>query len=179
MQPVAADTAPIAGHIAHNIESMVAFHEREHEKLSPAQRRLEAAGQLISRPTYLVVLLALVVTWMAGNELALQLGARPLDAPPFAWLQGAVAFAALITSTAVLYGQGRQSKLEARRAHLDLQLNLLTEQKVTKLIRLLEELRRDLPMVRDRVDYEASALQQRTDATQLLTALDEDKPEAS
>jgi uncharacterized membrane protein len=37
-------------------------------------------------------------------------------------------------------------------AHLDLQINLLTEQKVTKLIRLLEELRADMPGVRTRHD---------------------------
>jgi len=48
------------------------------------------------------VLLVLVCAWIMGNELALRLGARPLDAPPFAWLQGAVALAALATSTVVL-----------------------------------------------------------------------------
>lgn len=57
------------------------------------------------------------------------------------------------------------------RSHLDLQINLLTEQKVTKLIHLLEELRRDLPMVRDREDPHAAALEKRTDAAQVLSAL--------
>jgi uncharacterized membrane protein len=47
----------------------------------------------------------------------------------------------------------------------------LTEQKVTKLIHLLEELRRDLPMVKDRHDPEAASLQQRTDTAQVLSAL--------
>jgi uncharacterized membrane protein len=172
------DQAPIAEHIAHNIESILAFHEREHEKVGPAQRRIEAASRVISRPLYLIVLLVLVLGWMAGNELALRLGARPLDAPPFAWLQGAVALAALITSTVVLYAQSRQAKLETQRAHLDLQVNLLTEQKVTKLIVLLEELRRDLPNVHDRVDTEAGILQQRTDAAQVLSALDQGPREA-
>jgi uncharacterized membrane protein len=168
VQPV-----PIAENISHNIESIVAFHAREHEKLSPAQRRIEAASRIISRPLYLIVLLALVLAWMAGNALALRMGAMPLDAPPFPWLQGAVALAALITSTVVLYAQRRLATLETQRAHLDLQVNLLTEQKVTKLIELLEELRRDLPMVQDRVDAEVDILQQRTDAAQVLSALDD------
>jgi uncharacterized membrane protein len=43
--------------------------------------------------------------------------------------------------------------------------------KVTKLIHLLEELRRDLPMVKDRHDPEAASLQQRTDTAQMLSAL--------
>jgi len=51
-------------------------------------------------------------------------------------------------------------------------LNLLTEQKVTKLIHLLEELRRDLPMVADRHDSEAFALQRHTDPAQVLSALE-------
>jgi uncharacterized membrane protein len=165
--------APIAEHISQNIGSILAFHEREHEKLSPAQRRIEAASRVISRPLYLIVLLVLVVAWMAGNVIALRMGARPLDEPPFAWLQGAVALAGLVTATVVLYAQGRQAKLETQRAHLDLQVNLLTEQKVTKLIMLMEELRRDLPMVSDRVDEEVGILQQRTDAAQVLSALDQ------
>ena len=47
----------------------------------------------------------------------------------------------------------------------------MTEQKVSKIIDLLEELRRDLPMVRDRHDPEAAGLQQRTDTAQVLSAL--------
>ena len=39
------------------------------------------------------------------------------------------------------YEQNRLGKLEELRAHLDLQVNLLTEQKTTKLIDLMEELR--------------------------------------
>jgi uncharacterized membrane protein len=169
------EQAPIAEHISQNIESILAFHEREHEKIGPAQRRIEAASAFISRPLYLLLLLGLMVTWIAGNTVAMLRGAKPLDAPPFPWLQGAIALAALITSTAVLYAQSRQAKLENQRAHLDLQVNLLTEQKVTKLIELLEELRRDLPMVHHRVDAEAGALQRPIDTTQVLSALDQVK----
>jgi uncharacterized membrane protein len=52
-----------------------------------------------------------------------------------------------------------------------LQINLVTEQKVTKLIHLIEELRRDLPMVRNREDPHAAALEQRTDTAQVVSAL--------
>ena len=43
---------------------------------------------------------------------------------------------------------------------------------MTKLINLLEEFRRDLPMVEDRHDYEAVALQQHMDTGQVLSALE-------
>ena len=86
-----------------------------------------------------------------------------------------VSLGALITATVVLIKQNRLAKLEEQRAHLDLQVNLLTEQKVTKIINLLEELRHDLPMVKDRHDAEAMALQQPTDPHVVLAALDEQR----
>jgi len=49
----------------------------------------------------------------------------------------------------------------------------LTEQKAAKLIDLLEELRRDLPNVRNRHDPEAAALQQSMNPDLVLAALDE------
>jgi uncharacterized membrane protein len=73
----------------------------------------------------------------------------------------------------VLVAQNRQYKLEQQRAHLDLQVNLLTEQKVTKVIHLLEELRRDMPNVEDRHDPQAAVLQQGADAAQVISALSE------
>jgi uncharacterized membrane protein len=159
--------------VNYNIDSIVAFHQREQEKLSRAERILERVSALIGRPVYLIGLLSLVVLWIAINALAKVLGFAPPDPPPFARLQGLLTFAALATTTIVLITQLRQGRLESHRAHLDLQVNLLTEQKVTKVIHLLEELRRDLPMVRDRHDAEAIALQRPTDTAQVLSALED------
>jgi len=50
---------------------------------------------------------------------------------------------------------------------------LLTAQKAAKLIDLLEELRRDLPNVRNRHDPAAVALQQSMNPELVLAALDE------
>lgn len=170
-EPAVSSSGP-AGHIHQNISDIVAFQEREHEKIGAAQRRLEALSTLIGRPLYLASLLTVVGLWVAANAIAVHLGATPLDPPPFVWLTGFLTLAALVTTTVVLFAQNRQSKLENQRAHLDLQVNLLTEQKVTKLIHLMEELRRDLPMVRDRHDPVAVALQQPTDTTRVLSALE-------
>lgn len=42
-------------------------------------------------------------------------------------------------------------------------MTLLVEQKVTKVIALIEELRRDLPSVQNRVDSQAEAMQEVVD----------------
>lgn len=72
----------------------------------------------------------------------------------------------------VLIAQNRESKLEEQRLHLELQDNLLTEQKTTTIIRLLEELRHDLPMVKDRHDPEATEMQKPMDPDEVLAALE-------
>ena len=102
-----------------------------------------------------------------------QSGMTEFDPAPFFWLQGIVGLGALLTATVVLSKQNRFARLEEQRAHLDLKVNLLTEQKTAKLIDLLEELRRDLPNVKDRHDPEAAALQQSMNPELVLAALDE------
>ncbi|MDE2160155.1 MAG: DUF1003 domain-containing protein, partial [Burkholderiales bacterium] len=98
---------------------------------------------------------------------------RAFDPAPFFWLLGCLSLLALLTTTVVLIRQERLADLEQRREHLDLQVNLLTEQKTTKLIHLIEELRRDMPMVRDRRDPESEMMQQATDPHRVLAGIDE------
>jgi uncharacterized membrane protein len=78
-----------------------------------------------------------------------------------------------LTTTIVLIRQNRLAKLEEQRAHLDLKVTLLTEQKAAKMIDLLEELRRDLPNVKNRHDPQAMVLQQSMNPDLVLAALDE------
>jgi uncharacterized membrane protein len=163
----------LSANVSENIESIVAFHAREQRKISHSQRRLEQVSRLMAQPFYLVVLLLVVAFWICWNTLGARLGLPPFDRSPFPRLQGLLTLAALVTTTIVLIAQNRQAKIENQRAHLDLQVNLLTEQKVTKLIHLLEELRRDLPMVRDRHDPESASLLVRTDTAQMLSALED------
>jgi uncharacterized membrane protein len=61
---------------------------------------------------------------------------------------------------------------------LTLELAMLSEQKAAKLIELVEELRRDMPNVQDRVDQEAEALAQPADPEAVLEALKENQAEA-
>ena len=129
----------LSDHITDNVEGVAALQRRESDTLSPAQRRLEWLGQFVGRPSYFVGVLLAATLWVIFNLAAVDFGLKPFDEPPFAWLDLLVTFVALMTTTVVLIGQNRQTKLEQRRAHLDLQVNLLTEQKVSKLIHLLEE----------------------------------------
>ena len=100
-------------------------------------------------------------------------GWRHIDAPPFFWLQGWSAAIALLLTVAVLIRQNRMSQVAEHRAHLDLQINLLTEQKVTKLLQIIDALRRDLTALRGRPDDEVNEMTKPADTHALMHAIKE------
>jgi uncharacterized membrane protein len=161
--------------IQQNLEAILEFYSREELKISRSQRILERISGFIGQPLFLGFILLFVALWMLANDAMRHYGLAEFDPAPFFWLQGIVGLGALLTATVVLIKQNRLAGLEEQRAHLDLKVTLLTEQKAAKLIDLLEELRRDLPNVRDRHDPEAVALQQPMNPDLVLAALDEGK----
>jgi uncharacterized membrane protein len=156
-----------------NIEAVLDFYTREEQKISRSQRILERISNFVGQPVFIGFILVFVAVWMVANVVLRRLGMAEFDPPPFSWLQGIVGLGALLTATVVLTKQNRLAKLAEQRAHLDLKVTLLTEQKAAKLIDLLEELRRDLPNVSNRHDPEAAALQQSMNPDLVLAALDE------
>ncbi|HUW37792.1 MAG TPA: DUF1003 domain-containing protein [Rhodocyclaceae bacterium] len=159
--------------ISQNIGAVLDFYTREEQKIGRWQRVLERISLFIGQPAFLGFILLFVALWMLANLALHRLGLAEFDPAPFFWLQGIVGLGALLTATVVLTKQNRMAKLAEQREHLDLKVTLLTEQKAAKLIDLMEELRRDLPNVRNRHDPEAAALQQSMNPDLVLAALDE------
>jgi uncharacterized membrane protein len=164
--------ADVSPQVSQNIEALEDYYQREQLRSSAAQRLLERVSAPIGRPAFLGIIVLFVVLWILYNSLAPRLGWLRFDPPPFSGLQGIVSLTALLITTIVLVGQNRLARLERQREQLELQVNILTEQKTTKLLHLIEELRRDLPMVRDRHDPDSATLQEPTDAAGILNALD-------
>jgi uncharacterized membrane protein len=162
-----------SGQIGENIAAVHDFYTREEHKRSASQRHAENIGGFVGRPTFLVVILLFVSVWIGGNVALTAWGTTPFDEAPLHWLQGVIGLAALLATTVVLIRQNRVSKLSEQRAHLDLKVTLLIEQKTAKLIDLIEELRRDLPSVKDRHDSGAVVMQQAMSPEGVLAALDE------
>jgi uncharacterized membrane protein len=163
----------LSGHVAQNIETVAQLHTEAEEKVGRHQKTIERLTAFIGHRWTLSAILVIVALWVIGNTLASRLGLPQLDAPPFPWLQGAVSLSALIVTTMVLTTQNRQARFSSHRGNLDLQVNLVAEQKIAKLIALLEELRRDLPAVRDRVDPVADAMAQAVDPQAVISVLDQ------
>jgi uncharacterized membrane protein len=163
--------APGSDRLSRNIADVLELEQKEAAAISPAHKKLEQISRRVARPGYLLLVLSLVSVWIAFNLLSPKMGIVPFDSPPFPWLQGLLTLIALLTATVVLVGQRRQMKLAEQRGHLDLQINLLTEQKVSKLIHLLEELRHELAETPVRHDPHVAELKKPTDAAQVMSAL--------
>ena len=163
----------LTGHVAQSIETIAHLHTESEGKVGRHQRAIERLTASIGHRWSLNVIVGAVAIWIVANTLGVRIGLAPFDAPPFPWLQGAVSLSALLVATMVLTTQNRQAKNALQRGNLDLQVNLVAEQKIAKLIALLEELRRDLPSVRDRVDPVADAMAQAVDPGAVLTVLEQ------
>ena len=95
---------------------------------------------------------------MFGNYVATRLGLGALEEFPFPNLAFAATVAALLIALAILTTQQHQDQLAERRAELTLQIAVLSERKMAKLIELMEEQRRDNPLLASRVDEEAERM---------------------
>jgi uncharacterized membrane protein len=175
LQPEGADlpVEPGRDQTSQNIETILNFYTREEQKIGRSQRTLEFIGNFVGQPVFFGFILVFVALWMIANGILRRLSMAAFDPAPFPWLQGIVGLGALLTATVVLTKQNRLAKLADQRAHLDLKLTLLTEEKAAKLIDLLEELRGDLPNVSKRHDPEAAALKQSMKPDLVLATLDE------
>jgi uncharacterized membrane protein len=165
---------PVADqHVTETVETIARLHARGEEGLSRRQRSVEAITRAVSTSATLFVLVAGAAGWVVVNLACGAMHRTPIDPPPFPWLQLASSLGALLMASTVLTTQNRQRKVADGRAQLDLQVNLLAEQKVAKLIALVEELRRDMPNVQNRADPLAEAMTHAVDPHAVATAIEE------
>jgi uncharacterized membrane protein len=169
----------LPAHLEETIGSITRLHAEHHQNATPLQRAVDRMTALLGRPGFIGVLTIIVVGWMSLNLLAAALGYRPIDPPPFSGLGSAVSLVSLYMVVLILATQRREDQLAQHREHLILELALLGEQKTAKVIELLEEFRRDNPLIRNRIDQEAADMAQPADPQRVLDAIKEIHAEAT
>jgi uncharacterized membrane protein len=173
VQLVAPNNTPkVAQQVHANVRAIAAIAARIRSTATKAHVAVEFSTGLLAQPLTVFAILSLAAAWCTYNALAAHFGSATPDPPPFFWLQGALSLYAAVVSTTVLIVQSRQTRETEQRAQLELQVNLLAEQKATKIIALLEELRRDLPSVANRDDPVATAMQEAVDPHAVMSALE-------
>ena len=166
---VAAD-AVLPEQVLKNIETIANYQERSEQNASVAQRLLDRLVSVFGKPQFLYFQILFFTIWEICGHLV-DLGILPVSFPQIDLREQWLDLASLFISTGVLVSENRQGKLSEERSHLMLQLNLITEQKIAKLISLVEELRTDLPNVRNRNDLEAEMMKQSTDPQVILEVI--------
>jgi uncharacterized membrane protein len=157
-------------HVDEAVRSIAQLHSEHHSKTTAAQQLINRISGVIARPRFGAFLTAGVTVWISANLAAIALGWYVIDRRSFPWLQGAVNLVSLFIVTLVLAAEKHEDELNARREILTLELAILSERKIAKIIELLEELRRDSPHVADRVDQQAEQMARPADARSVLAA---------
>jgi uncharacterized membrane protein len=173
------DNPHLPPHVEETARAVERLHAEHHREATPLERLVDRGTGLFGRPAFLGTLTLLVLLWIGGNLILLWNGRAVLDSAPFPWLQGVLTLMALYMGALILMTQKRADRLAAHRAQMILHFGILSEQKEAKIIALLEELRRDSPEVRDRVDVEAKAMATPADpqvVSEVLKEIQSDEP---
>jgi uncharacterized membrane protein len=155
-----------------NLELLTKFDDST-QPLSVAQRVIERISAIFGSPTYFIGSVVFILGWVCVNAWGVHHGWRHVDPPPFSWLQGLVGSNALLLTVAVLIRQNRMAQMAEHRSHLDLQINLLTEQKVTKMLELVDQMHRGVKDLHgEPVDHPREPMEEMTKPTDPHAILD-------
>jgi uncharacterized membrane protein len=147
------------------VKDVAEIRAQQLRELPRSQLGIEWLTDRIGRPWFAYAIVVLIAAWIAWDT-----GARArVDAPPFPVLQLVLAVLSLLMTIFILTTENRQGAIAEKRAQLTLQLSLANEERAAKIIQLLEQLRKDDPLLPDRRDDEAREMAQAID---LHTAID-------
>ena len=158
-------------HIEDAISAMAKLHSDHQPKPGTLQRWVENTTALLGRPTFTLILTGAVLAWITVNLTLQTFGQHTPDPPPFALMSSLVSLAALYMAGLILATQRREFQSTTRREQLTLELSIRTEQKVAKLIELIEQLRQDHPDIADRIDKDALEMATSVDLHDVLDAI--------
>ena len=157
--------------VRQNIQSITELHQHIEDQISPQKRAIERVTAFLGRPRFLFLTLIFVCLWMLVNIVLDRLKLPDFDPPPFLWLQGLLSLGALLMSTVVLITQNRQDQVAEQRDQLDIQASLLVDQKLSKLIQMVDGLRQSCDPSEGKRDLEADAMKETLDPHQVLSTL--------
>jgi uncharacterized membrane protein len=114
-----------------NVDRILALEASEEEKATTTDRVAKAVTSFAGSMRFVWVNALLMAGWILVN-LVLQ-EPRGFDPFPFSLLTLILSIEAIFLGIFVLISQNRAARVSEKRSHLDLQLNLLSEQENTKM----------------------------------------------
>jgi uncharacterized membrane protein len=153
---------------ARNIETIARLEREALHDRSRLDRLTDAVTAAAGSPLFIIAHAIGFATWIGLNVI----GAHPFDPYPFGLLMLAVSLEAIFLSAAVLMTQNRMQRQADKRAHLDLQVNLLAEQELTTMLKMLTEISQRLGVTIEPRDSSVDQLARETDIHTIAAAID-------
>jgi uncharacterized membrane protein len=118
-----------------NIEALLARRKAEERRKAWSERLSDRITRFVGSMTFVLLHVAITLFWVVAN-VGLLPGVPRFD-ESFVKLATAASVEAIFVTTFVLVTQNRMAAAADKRADLDLQISLLSEHEVTRLIRLV------------------------------------------
>jgi uncharacterized membrane protein len=151
-----------------NIRAIIDMEQQVRDRRSWVARLTDGVTALAGSPVFVFAHLIWFVAWIGSNTG----GSATFDRYPFNLLTLLVSLEAIMLTGFVLMSQSRMTQQADRRAHLDLQINLLAEQELTAILRvqclLAERAGLDVSKLVPRLEH----LRSHTDVEQLAATLE-------
>jgi uncharacterized membrane protein len=154
-----------------NINAIVRLEEQALKERSIADRISDAIANFVGSIPFVAIHVAWFGIWVGLNA-----GLWKFDPYPFALLCMLVSLEGVLLSTFVLIKQNRMSQRADHRSHLDLQINLLAEKEVTKILQLQRLICQRLGIEGIETDREIAELSNLTAVENLAQELQEKIP---
>lgn len=117
-----------------NIEKVAKLEQAAREQRTSVDRIAEYIANFCGSMSFVWVHVIWFGGWILLNTIP---GLRHVDPFPFTFLTLIVSLEAIFLSTFILISQNLETRMSERRSHLDLQLNMLSEQENTKMLAIL------------------------------------------
>ena len=160
----------MAGVVERNIRALIAHREQEEKNKGTQDRIADAITRFTGSMTLVYVHVVIFGLWIAVN-LGWMPGVPQFD-ETFVVLAMVASVEAIFLSTFVLISQNRMAALADKRADLDLQVSLLAEHEVTRIITLVTEMAAKMGVDASR-DPELSELAQDVAPEKVLEKMEE------
>lgn len=154
-----------------NIELIAQLEATKAAERSPADRIADAITRFCGSMAFVYVHVVWFGGWILWHFLPGLPQAIRFDPYPFQFLTFVVSLEAIFLSTFILISQNRQNRLDELRNHLDLQINMLSEQENSKVLAMLEALLRFHGLVQP--DPEIASLAEATQPDMLIQQIEQ------
>lgn len=158
-----------------NIAAIARLQEHSVRRRSAFARVCDQIANVAARESFLIIHVAWFAAWLVVNTGLLPVVPR-FDPFPFTLLTTVVSLEAIFLTLFVLGSQNRLTQDSDKRAQLDLQVNLLAEQEMTMVLRMLREVCEHLGLEQTIATPKFKELVKRTDVGQIAEQLDATMP---